>query len=228
MTLRLRFDDFSRATRSHSLAHPTSRTDPILATVRDLADGAMPMIRRQGLTLVGISVANFDGDPDQLELPIVGLPGDALDGAVDRVRDKFGSAALTRGVLLGRDPGHHHADAPARLGSQAWPASRAHRRSNSRSATGPSGSRIRTGCTSLPAARPSSTWPSYYLSVGEGIVRALRERPCMLHRFPDGVDGEKVHQKRLPHGAPPWVQTVRVHFPRYNRDADELCVTELG
>src|SRR6476646_5526755 len=69
---------------------------------------------------------------------------------------------------------------------------------------------------------------NYYLSVGEGIVRALRERPCMLHRFPDGVDGEKVHQKRLPHGAPPWVQTVRVHFPRYNRDADELCVTELA
>ena len=56
---------------------------------------------------------------------------------------------------------------------------------------------------------------------------ALRERPCMLHRFPDGVDGEKVHQKRLPHGAPPWVETVR-HFPRYGRTADELCVTELG
>jgi DNA ligase D len=69
---------------------------------------------------------------------------------------------------------------------------------------------------------------NYYLSVGEGIVRALRERPCMLHRFPDGVNGEKVHQKRLPHGAPPWVETVRVHFPRYNRTADELCVTELG
>jgi DNA ligase D len=68
----------------------------------------------------------------------------------------------------------------------------------------------------------------YYLSVGEGIVRALRERPCMLHRFPDGVSGEKVHQKRLPHGAPPWVETVRVHFPRYNRTADELCVTELA
>src|SRR6478736_3694398 len=68
----------------------------------------------------------------------------------------------------------------------------------------------------------------YYLSVADGIVNALYHRPCMLHRFPDGVDGEKVHQKRLPHGAPPWVQTVRVHFPRYNRDADELCVTELG
>src|ERR687896_2277423 len=65
---------------------------------------------------------------------------------------------------------------------------------------------------------------NYYLSVGDGIVRALRERPCMLHRFPEGVAGEKVHQKRLPHGAPPWVETVRVHFPRFNRDADELCV----
>ena len=64
----------------------------------------------------------------------------------------------------------------------------------------------------------------YYLSVSDGIVNALYHRPCMLHRFPDGVDGEKVHQKRLPHGAPPWIETVRVHFPRFNRDADELCV----
>ena len=68
----------------------------------------------------------------------------------------------------------------------------------------------------------------YYLSVGDGIVRALRERPCMLHRFPSGTSGEKVHQKRLPHGAPPWLETVRVHFPRYGRHADELCVTELA
>jgi DNA ligase D len=69
---------------------------------------------------------------------------------------------------------------------------------------------------------------NYYISVGEGIVRALRERPCMLHRFPSGVDGEKVHQKRIPRGAPPWLETVRVTFPRYNRHADELCVTELA
>ena len=68
----------------------------------------------------------------------------------------------------------------------------------------------------------------YYLSVGDGIVRALRERPCMMHRFPSGVAGEKVHQKRVPHGAPPWLETVRVHFPRYGRHADELCVTELA
>ncbi len=67
----------------------------------------------------------------------------------------------------------------------------------------------------------------YYLSVGEGIVRALRERPCMLHRFPRGVDGAKVHQKRLPPGAPPWIDTVRVDFPS-GRHADELCVTELA
>jgi len=68
----------------------------------------------------------------------------------------------------------------------------------------------------------------YYLSVGDGIVRSLRERPTMLHRFPEGVGGEKVHQKRLPRGAPDWVETVRVHFPRYHRYADELCVTELA
>src|SRR6266536_3654474 len=68
----------------------------------------------------------------------------------------------------------------------------------------------------------------YYLSVGDGIVRALRERPCMLHRFPSGVAGDKVHQKRVPGGAPPWLETVRLHFPRYGRHADELCVTELA
>ena len=68
----------------------------------------------------------------------------------------------------------------------------------------------------------------YYLSVGEGIVNALFERPCMLHRFPKGLAGDKVHQKRLPAGAPPWVETVRLHFPRWNRTADELCVTELA
>jgi DNA ligase D len=64
----------------------------------------------------------------------------------------------------------------------------------------------------------------YYIAVSDGIVRALRDRPCMLHRFPTGVTGEKVHQKRLPKGAPDWVRTVRVHFPRWNRTADELCV----
>ncbi len=68
----------------------------------------------------------------------------------------------------------------------------------------------------------------YYLEVGEGIVNALRDRPCMLHRFPKGLPGGKVHQKRLPAGAPDWISTVRVYFPRYGRHADELCVRELA
>ncbi|HWB67226.1 MAG TPA: non-homologous end-joining DNA ligase [Mycobacteriales bacterium] len=71
---------------------------------------------------------------------------------------------------------------------------------------------------------------NYYLSVGEGIVRALYERPCMLHRYPEGVQGvagEKIYQKRIPKGAPDWVQTAEVSFPS-GRTADELCVTELG
>jgi DNA ligase D len=76
------------------------------------------------------------------------------------------------------------------------------------------------GATKLDVAR-------YYLSVGDGIVRALRDRPCMLHRFPEGVGGEKVHQKRLPSGAPSWVETVRVDFPS-GRHADELCVNSLA
>jgi DNA ligase D len=66
----------------------------------------------------------------------------------------------------------------------------------------------------------------YYVAVGPGIVNALRERPCMMHRFPTGLAGEKVHQKRVPAGAPPWLETVRVNFPRYGLHADELCVVE--
>jgi DNA ligase D len=68
---------------------------------------------------------------------------------------------------------------------------------------------------------------NYYLSVADGIVRALYERPCMLHRHPDGVEGEKIYQKRLPKGAPDWVQTAEVSFPS-GRTADELCVTEVA
>ena len=79
--------------------------------------------------------------------------------------------------------------------------------------------------------RPAATkldLVEYYLSVGDGIVNALFERPCMLHRFPKGLAGDKVHQKRLPAGAPPWVETVQLFFPRWKRTADELCVTELA
>ncbi|MBV9593142.1 MAG: non-homologous end-joining DNA ligase [Actinobacteria bacterium] len=68
---------------------------------------------------------------------------------------------------------------------------------------------------------------NYYIAVGDGIVRALRERPCMMHRFPDGTSGERIYQKRLPKGAPDWVETVEVRFPS-GRGADELCVTELA
>ena len=68
----------------------------------------------------------------------------------------------------------------------------------------------------------------YYLAVGDGIVHALFERPCMLHRFPKGTGGDKVHQKKVPHGAPPWLETVPIHFPRYDRIVDEVCVTELA
>lgn len=78
-----------------------------------------------------------------------------------------------------------------------------------------------TGATKLDLAQ-------YYLSVGDGIVNALRDRPCMLHRFPKGLAGKKVHQKRLPAGAPDWISTVRVYFSRYDRHADELCVRELA
>ncbi len=77
------------------------------------------------------------------------------------------------------------------------------------------------GWTKLDVAR-------YYLAVGDGILRALRERPTMLHRFPDGLAGPKVHQKRLPRGAPDWMETVELSFPRYGLTADELCPTELA
>jgi len=69
---------------------------------------------------------------------------------------------------------------------------------------------------------------NYYLAVGDGIVNALYERPTMLHRFPKGLAGDKVHQKRIPAGAPPWIETVQLFFPRWSRTADELCVTELA
>jgi DNA ligase D len=68
----------------------------------------------------------------------------------------------------------------------------------------------------------------YYLAVSDGIVNALRRRPCMLHRYPTGVDGEKVHQKRLPKGAPDWIETVEIYFPRFGRTADELTVVEVA
>jgi DNA polymerase IV len=106
VVLRLRFDDFSRATRSHTLAWPTSHTHTILAAARELLAAAMPMIRRQGITLIGIAVANLDDSGViQLTLPFDRHSGAALDSALDEVRERFGSGAVTRAALLGRDPG---------------------------------------------------------------------------------------------------------------------------
>jgi DNA polymerase IV len=106
VVLRLRFDDFSRASRSHTLPLATAHTHTILTTARGLLTTAVPMIERQGLTLVGVAVANLDSDSAiQLTLPFDRQGGDALDAALDEARDRFGPTAVTRAVLLGRDPG---------------------------------------------------------------------------------------------------------------------------
>ena len=107
VVLRLRFADFTRATRSHTLPQPTAETQAILATARFLLATARPMIDRRGLTLVGISVANLDNDDAlQLLLPFDRWSGGAIDSAVDEVRERYGSDAVTRAVLLGRDTGY--------------------------------------------------------------------------------------------------------------------------
>jgi DNA polymerase-4 len=106
VVLRLRFDDFTRATRSRTLPRATAQTQIVLGAVRELLVVAMPLIERQGVTLVGVSVANLDDDgPIQLMLPIDRYDGSALDIALDAVRDRFGTKAITRAVLLGRDEG---------------------------------------------------------------------------------------------------------------------------
>ncbi len=105
VVLRLRFDDFSRATRSHTLPRATAQTHAILTTARGLLATATPLIERQGLTLVGVAVANLDNDDAvQLALPFDRRNSEALDAALDEVRERFGSTAINRAVLLGRDP----------------------------------------------------------------------------------------------------------------------------
>jgi DNA polymerase IV len=107
VVLRLRFLDFTRATRSHTLPQATAETRIVLAIARDLIETARPLIDRQGLTLVGLSLANLEDDRAvQLALPFERQPAGALDSALDAVRDRFGSNAITRGVLVGRDPGY--------------------------------------------------------------------------------------------------------------------------
>jgi DNA polymerase-4 len=103
--LRLRFEDFSRVTRSHTLPWATSSTQPILAVARELVASATPLIAQRGLTLVGFAVSGIDRTgTEQLMLPFTGEPR-SVDAAVDAVRRRYGKSALTRAVLVGRDPG---------------------------------------------------------------------------------------------------------------------------
>lgn len=106
VTLRLRFDDFTRATRSHTLPEPTAHTKTILAAARELLAKAMPTIQRRGITLVGVTLSGLrEVGPVQLELPVPACRALTVDAAVDQVRDKFGSSSVTRAVLLGRNQG---------------------------------------------------------------------------------------------------------------------------
>jgi len=107
VVLRLRFDDYSRATRSRTLRQATSASAPLLAAIRALLREARPLVAARGITLLGITVANLDGENDdgQLSLPLEEATGDGLDAALDAVRDRFGPAAVTRASLMGRDPG---------------------------------------------------------------------------------------------------------------------------
>jgi DNA polymerase-4 len=103
VVLRIRFLDFTRATRSHTLPQATASTHLILATARGLLASAMPEINRRGLTLVGVAITNLDdADAVQLRLPFEQDCDGALDAALDEVRERFGTAAVTRAVLLGR------------------------------------------------------------------------------------------------------------------------------
>jgi nucleotidyltransferase/DNA polymerase involved in DNA repair len=107
VTLRLRFDDFSRATRSHTLPRAAGATGPILAAARELVAAAAPLVAERGLTLIGFAVSNIARDgAQQLELPFDARADLlAVDLAMDDVRSRYGNSALTRGVLVGRDPG---------------------------------------------------------------------------------------------------------------------------
>ena len=107
VVLRLRFDDFSRATRSHTLPWATSSTQPILAAARQLVASAAPLIAQRGLTLVGFAVSGIDrSGAQQLMLPFGEDAGRLeIDAAIDRVRRRYGKSALTPAVLVGRDPG---------------------------------------------------------------------------------------------------------------------------
>jgi DNA polymerase-4 len=106
VVLRVRFDDFGRATRSHTLPHSTAHTETVLGAARDLLVSVLPIVAEQGCTLVGISIGNLDdSDSIQVPLPFEAASGTSLDATVDGLRERFGASAVTRAVLLGRDPG---------------------------------------------------------------------------------------------------------------------------
>jgi DNA polymerase-4 len=107
VTVRLRFDDWSRITRSHTLPCPTAQTGAVLTAARALLDAAGPLVERRGITLVGVAVSNLETHGAvQLELPFGRRSRDELDCAIDQVRVRFGNGALVRAVLLGRGAGH--------------------------------------------------------------------------------------------------------------------------
>jgi DNA polymerase-4 len=106
VVLRLRFDDFARATRSHTLPEATADTEAMLAAARALLASALPTIRERGITLIGLSFTNLHDDGAiQLALPFDGALGVSIDATLDAVKDRYGSSAITRGVLLGRRDG---------------------------------------------------------------------------------------------------------------------------
>jgi DNA polymerase IV len=103
VVLRLRLGDYTRATRSHTFVMATNETHTILQAIRSLVSVAMPMIQRDGLTMVGVTVSNLSNDDAlQLPLPLERRPRRAVDAIVDQVRDRFGARALTRASQLGR------------------------------------------------------------------------------------------------------------------------------
>jgi len=106
VVLRLRFDDFSRVTRSRTMHHATAQTEPVLAVARSLLCKAGPTIQARGLTLIGVALSNLEqGGMIQLTLPLSRRPASAVDAAVDQVRERYGSAAITRAALVGREQG---------------------------------------------------------------------------------------------------------------------------
>lgn len=105
VVLRLRFGDYTRATRSLTLRHPTAQTRPILAAARTLLGAARPVIDQRGLTMLGLTIANLENDlPIQLSLPLDRDDTELLDAALDEIRTRYGANAITRGLLLGRRP----------------------------------------------------------------------------------------------------------------------------